>query len=156
MRKNSVLPVLIIVLSVNFLTLGLLMLTDKYCLCPSVPRTEEAVGVEQDVAKKATVTGDLGQENRTFLHGDLVEEEIPEDLEMGESWYWLYFDEPYLLVVNARGFPIYVDKIQVLPPRNEDVYNVEDFVGKRVEIFGYQTWGLSESSVFQVMAIREY
>jgi len=46
--------------------------------------------------------------------------------------------------------------MQLIPSENEDFYNLENFVDKRVEVYGYQTWGYAESSVFQVEAIREY
>ena len=61
-----------------------------------------------------------------------------------------------LLVNNASGVPTYIDKMQLIPSENEDFYNLESFVDKRVEVYGYQTSGYAESSVFQVEAIREY
>jgi hypothetical protein len=86
----------------------------------------------------------------------LKKESIPAELELGEYWYWIYFEKPVLLVNSASGVPTYVDKMQLIPSENEDFYNLENFVDKRVEVYGYQTWGYAESSVFQVEAIREY
>jgi hypothetical protein len=157
MRKNSILPILIIVLSINFLSLGLMMLTEKDCVCPSVvDREETAVDIKGSTEKRATPINALGQGNETFIYGNLKKEEVPEGLDLGDFWYWIYFEDPYLLVQNATGVPLYVEKMQVLPAEYEDFYDIEDFVNKKVEIYGYQTWGYAETSVFQITAIREY
>lgn len=92
------------------------------------------------------------------VRGTLKKEAIPEELQLGDYWYWLYFDEPYLLQGSALGYSTYVDKLQVLPPnRAPEVpnkeYDMDKHDGKRVEIYGYQSWGYAESSLIQAIAI---
>ena len=81
----------------------------------------------------------------TFV-GTLKKEAIPAELDLGDYWYWLYFDEPYLLEENARGIPMDVDKLQVNPPARE-VEGMDVFDGQHVEIKGNLTWGYAESTV---------
>ena len=88
---------------------------------------------------------------KTFV-GTLKKEAIPVELELGDFWYWLYFDEPYLLEQNARGIPMDVDKLQVNPPARE-VEGMDVFDGQHVEIQGSITWGYAESSVIQAEEI---
>ncbi|MBW6441403.1 hypothetical protein K0B04_00640, partial [Patescibacteria group bacterium] len=85
----------------------------------------------------------------------IKKEDIPEELELGDDWYWLYFNEPHLLVNNSLGIPIYIDKMQLNPPM-DDFYDIDEFLNTDVEVYGYQTWGYAESSVFQIEAIRKY
>ncbi|HXK52841.1 hypothetical protein H6802_00305 [Candidatus Nomurabacteria bacterium] len=108
--------------------------------------------VEKDQDRVIEFTG---EDNPIFLQGTLKKENIPDELELGDYWYWIYFEEPYLLMNNASGLPLYIDKIQVLRPNSKDFYDLEKYIDKKVEIHGYQTWGYSESSVFQAIAIRE-
>lgn len=89
--------------------------------------------------------------SETFV-GTLKKEQIPAELELGDYWYWLYFDEPYLLEDNARGIPMNVDKLQVNPPARE-VEGMDVFDGQHVEIRGNITWGYAESSVIQAEEI---
>lgn len=96
----------------------------------------------------------VGEANKYILEGIVRKERIPAEMELGEYWYWLYFDEPYLLVNNAMGKPMYIDKIQLNPPEDSS-YNLEDYVDLNVEVFGYQTWGYAESSVFQAITLRK-
>ncbi|OGC60116.1 hypothetical protein A2380_00840 [candidate division WWE3 bacterium RIFOXYB1_FULL_43_24] len=87
----------------------------------------------------------------TFV-GTLTKDEIPAELELGDYWYWLYFDEPYLLEENARGMPMNVDKLQVNLPAQE-IEGMDVFDGMHVEIKGSITWGYAESSVIQAEEI---
>ena len=138
-----------------FLSLGFYALKKKGEEKPPVielPKND----IVEDVNKETAVIDSVGQENKIFLYGTLKKETVPVELELGEYWYWLYFDEPHLLVNNASGVPLYIDKIQVNPPESLDIYNLDDFTDKKVELYGYQTWGYAESSVFQTMSIREY
>jgi hypothetical protein len=96
------------------------------------------------------------ENNPIFLRGQVRKEPIPTELELGDFWYWIYFDKPYLLIYNASGVPMYIDKIQAVPSGNRDFYDIEKFLNKEVEIHGFQGWGYAESSVFNIMAIREY
>lgn len=89
------------------------------------------------------------------VRGILRLEKIPEDLMLGDTWYWLYFDQPFLLEYNATGTPLYIDKIQVFPPEDDFFYKIDDFVDKEVEIYGYLSWGYAESSVFQAVAFSQ-
>ncbi len=95
------------------------------------------------------------ENNPIYLEGELKKEAIPTELELGDYWYWLYFDEPYLLMDNSAGVPFYIEKIQILQPESSDFYNFENFVDTMVGVHGHQTWGYAESSVFQVVAVRE-
>jgi hypothetical protein len=155
MKRNNLALLIIVLLSVAFLSLGFLILNDKDVKCPPVQECEECV-CEEDKKETTNVINSVGANNPTFLYGVIEKEEIPEELELGDYWYWMYFEKPLLLVNNASGSPMYVDKIQLTPPENKDFYDIEGFVGKKVEAYGYQTWGYAESSVFQVSAIREY
>jgi hypothetical protein len=159
MKKDKMLPILIIVLSINFLSLGLMMLNSRSCEKePIVKYIEGKVAEEEmvEMPQKSNIIGRSGQNDEFFIYGVLKEEPIPEELQLGDSWYWVYFDEPYLLVENALGVPQYVDKIQVYPSEYVEFYDIEDFVNERVEIYGYLTSGYAESTVFQITSIREY
>lgn len=161
MKKNNTAFILIVLLSLCFLCLGFSLLkvmevgykrcipsrTSGYNSCPVVADTVEIPTIAIEA---------VGQGNELFLYGDLKKESIPAELELGEYWYWIYFEKPVLLVNSASGVPTYIDKMQLIPSENEDFYNLESFVDKRVEVYGYQTSGYAESSVFQVEAIREY
>ncbi|MFA6981980.1 MAG: hypothetical protein WC243_03090 [Patescibacteria group bacterium] len=96
----------------------------------------------------------VGEESTVFLEGTIRKEAIPRELELGDYWYWIYFDTPVLQKNNASGVPLYIDKMQLNPPIEKDFYNIEDFVDKSVEVYGYQTWGYAESSVFQILSLR--
>lgn len=91
--------------------------------------------------------------NTVTVRGVIKKEKVPEELQLGDYWYWFYFDEPYLLTENASGYPQYIDKIQVLPPQNKDFSGIESYLNKHVEIYGSKTWGYAESNVFQLIAI---
>lgn len=157
MRKNNVLPILILVLSINFLSLGLMMLRQKGCSCncPQIQECKKEI-VEKITPAQGSVIKSSGPNEPIFLYGMIKKEEIPEELDLGDYWYWLYFAKPHLLVNNASGVPMYVDKIQLNAPQNTDIYVIDDFIDINVEVYGYQTWGYAESSVFQAEAIREY
>lgn len=86
------------------------------------------------------------------FNGTLKKEQIPADLELGDFWYWLYFDAPYTLEENAAGFPMNIDKLQVNPPAREEL-GMNVFDGKHVEIKGILTWGYAESTVIQAEEI---
>ena len=159
MRKNNILPILIIVLSINFLSLGLMMLNDKGCNCPVIEDKGEKAVEKESVAPipaKSVVIGTTEQQSHFFLYGKLKKEPIPEEIELGDFWYWVYFDEPHLLVDNALGVPQYVDKLEVYPPQYEDYYEIEEFIDEKVEIYGYLISGYAEDTVFQITAIRKY
>ena len=155
MKRNDTALLIIILLSVGFLYLGFYSLKSNEKVCPASEKCDECV-CNEDKKEQTQAINAVGENNPIFIYGTLNKEEIPQDLELGEYWYWLYFDKPLLLVINASGVPMYVDKIQVLPPATKDFYDTDSFVGKKVELYGYQTWGYAESSVFQINAIREY
>ena len=161
MKKNNTAFILIVLLCLCFLCLGFSLLKVmevgyKRCIPSKTPEYNSCPVVDDTVKMPTIAIEDVGQGNELFLYGDLKKESIPAELELGEYWYWIYFEKPVLLVNSASGVPTYVDKMQLIPSENEDFYNLENFVDKRVEVYGYQTWGYAESSVFQVEAIREY
>lgn len=111
-----------------------------------------------DTSKKtddtSTQTGDVYKPTEFELIGTIKKEEIPEDLQLGDYWYWFYGDEPILLKSNASGYPVYVEKIQVYPPKH-DMFNIDDYLDKKVQIYGTQGWGYSESTIIQLEAIYD-
>ena len=116
---------------------------------------EQIVGdvknLEKTVVTPEAIVPATEQALTTFT-GTLRKEEIPAELELGDYWYWIYFDEPYTLEQNAAGIPMDVDKMQVNPPTGEEV-DMDSFDGQHVEIKGYITWGYAESSVIQAEEI---
>ncbi|AHB40233.1 MAG: hypothetical protein ACD_24C00158G0002 [uncultured bacterium] len=83
----------------------------------------------------------------TFV-GTLKKEPIPKELDLGDYWYIIYFDEPYFLELNARGVPMDVNRLEVYPPEREE-QGMDAFDGQHVEIKGSLTWGYAESRVIQ-------
>ncbi len=155
MKRNDIALLIIIFLSVGFLYLGFSTLKSNEKTCPPPVKCDECI-CEKNVNEQTQVIKAVGENNSVFIYGTLKKEEIPQELELGDYWYWLYFEKPLLLVNNASGVPMYIDKIQVLPPQSPELYDVEEFLDKNVELYGYQTWGYAESSVFQINAIKDY
>jgi len=155
MKRNNPAFLIIILLSVGFLYLGFYSLKSNEKVCPPPIECEECV-CDESVEEETQVIDAVGANNSVFIYGTLKKEEIPQELELGDYWYWMYFEKPLLMVNNSSGVPMYVDKIQVLPSQSTDIYDVEQFLDKEVELYGYQTWGYAESSVFQINSIREY
>jgi hypothetical protein len=89
------------------------------------------------------------------VRGMVKKEQIPVELELGEYWYWLYFNEPFLLEENATGVPVSIDKIQVLPPWDNESFNIDNFLNIQVEIDGTLNWGYAESKVLQIITLTE-
>ncbi|HLB51810.1 hypothetical protein A3F07_04725 [candidate division WWE3 bacterium RIFCSPHIGHO2_12_FULL_38_15] len=94
-------------------------------------------------------------QDKFTVRGVIRKEKIPAELELGEYWYWINFEEPYLLKDNASGWPQYIDKIQLFPPQDTSFYKLDDYLNKHVEIYGYNSWGYAESSVIQVISMTE-
>ena len=114
------------------------------------------VSVAQDDAKEASQEQIEQYTPDTFtVRGVIKKEKIPEELELGEDWYWIYFDEPYLLKNNASGWPQYIDKLQIFQPNDTAFYKIDDYLDSPVEIYGYNSWGYAESSVIQVISIAK-
>jgi len=114
------------------------------------------VSVAQDDAKEASQEQIEQYTPDTFtVRGVIKKEKIPEELELGEDWYWIYFDEPYLLKNNASGWPQYIDKLQLVPPQDTAFYKIDDYLDSPVEIYGYNSWGYAESSVIQIISIAK-
>ena len=114
------------------------------------------VSVAQDDAKEASQEQIEQYTPDTFtVRGVIKKEKIPEELELGEDWYWIYFDEPYLLKNNASGWPQYVNKLQLVPPQDAAFYKIDDYLDSPVEIYGYNSWGYAESSIIQVISIAK-
>lgn len=145
MKKILICTLLITSLTINIYLIFKLNTLDKN---PKLITTYAPENTEKVIKFK-------GEDNLISLTGILKKEEIPEELMLGDYWYWIYFDEPHLLEHNASGVPVYVNEIQVFPPEADYFYNIDDFKDKKVLVHGYQTWGYAESSVFQIVAIKE-
>ncbi len=89
------------------------------------------------------------------IRGTIKKEAIPQDLQLGEYWYWFYFDEPYLLMNNTSGSPQYIEKIQVYAPTDRSINNIDNFLNTNVEIFGTNTWGYEQSNVIQILTLTK-
>lgn len=92
--------------------------------------------------------------NYKYFTGTIKKEKIPLELELGDYWYWLYFDEPYLLEENAAGFPMNVEKLQISFAENTSNDKIEEFTDKHVTVQGYLTWGFAESTVIAAESIE--
>lgn len=90
----------------------------------------------------------------TTFRGTLVKEKIPPELELGDEWVWLYFDEPFLNYYSAVGFPVYEPKMQVTGSQ-QSKYNLDNYIGKHVEIAATLSWGYAESNILVMYAITE-
>lgn len=90
------------------------------------------------------------------VQGKIVKETIPAELELGENWYWIYFDTPFFLQDNASGRPQYVDKIQVIPRSEKtNIPTIDTLLNIHVEVVGELTWGYAESRVIQIISTKE-
>jgi len=91
------------------------------------------------------------------VRGSLKKEKIPEELALGDNSYQLYFDEPFLLLGDASGSPLYINKIQVLLPEANTFpfYDINGFLDNDVEIYGHYTGGYAETVVIQIVAITK-
>jgi len=154
MKRSNLSLLIIVLLSISFLSLGFLNLKNKNGRCPPEKQCEKCF-VSEDKVSEVKEINSTGKNDPIFLYGNLKKEKIPEEFELGDYWYWVYFKEPLLLINNAAGVPIYIEKMQVNPPATKDFYDIDDFVDKNVEVYGYQTFGYAESSVFQIEAIKE-
>jgi hypothetical protein len=117
---------------------------------------EEKEEIIKDIIDETKVIDGIGEQNAFFLYGTLKKEPIPEEMDLGDFWYWIHFDQPHLITVGASGVPQYINKLQVYPTEFEEIYNLEEFENEKVEIYGYLTSGYAESNVFQITAIRKY
>lgn len=88
---------------------------------------------------------------KIIVRGKIVKEKIPPELELGDYWYWIYLDKPFLLENNASGEPAYVDKLEVWG----DAPNLDTLLNKAVEIKGTLTWGYAESNVIEIESVTE-
>ncbi|OGC60548.1 hypothetical protein A3K34_01850 [candidate division WWE3 bacterium RIFOXYC1_FULL_40_10] len=86
--------------------------------------------------------------------GTIKKDLIPPELELGDYWYNFYFDEPYLLEESSVGRPIYVNSLQIAEP-TDGFFNLEDFIGKHVQVSGNFGWGYAESTTIESIAITE-
>lgn len=86
------------------------------------------------------------------IRGMIRKEKIPVELELGDYWYWMYFNEPFLLENSASGIPQYINKIQVVEAA-QNFFTLENFLDKQVEVAGNIGWGYAESNVFNIVAI---
>jgi hypothetical protein len=105
------------------------------------------INTEKDISKDKPLTS-------LVFKGILKKEKIPVELELGNTWYWMYFDKPFLLENNASGRPQYMDKLQVIPSQNNTI-SIDKLLGKHIQIKGNLTWGYAESNVIQIESISE-
>lgn len=89
-----------------------------------------------------------------IFRGIIRKDKIPAELQLGDYFTMIYFDEPYLLEDNASGKPVYMKSMQVNEPVDGSA-KVSDYTGKHVEILGTLTWGYAESRVVQTVSITE-
>jgi hypothetical protein len=89
---------------------------------------------------------------RIVVKGIIKKEKIPRELELGDYWYWVYFDSPLYVTNNASGEPGYVSKLEVYPPKDNQLF--ETFLNTHVEIDGSWTGGYAESSVIQINSLK--
>ena len=134
--------------------------------CP-IPKECEKCVVKTDKTPDSVIIKAVGVNNPMFLHGKLIKEALPskelieentvndevEDKEI-KYVYFLEFERQHLLVNNSKGAPVYINKIQLTPPVNDELYDVEDFVEKEVEIYGYQVPVLTGDAVFQMLSVK--
>jgi hypothetical protein len=115
-------------------------------LAPSPPTTEPDIVFEDG--------SEMTPSKLTTFRGTLVKEKIPPELELGDEWFWLYFDEPFLNYYSAIGFPVYEHKMQITGSQ-QSKYNLDNFTGKHVEIAATLSWGYAESNILVMHAITE-
>ena len=134
-----------------------MMLSENRCDCPSTVAKSKVSSPEiPNEKQKSVVIDSVGPQETFFLYGTLKKEDTPEEYKFGDFWYWVYFEEPHLLVNNASGVPQYIDRIEVYAPETESAYNIDEFDGKKVEVHGYIISDYTGSVSFQIDAIREY
>ena len=161
MKRNNLALIIISLLSLSFLSLGFLFLKSVEKTCP-IPKECEKCVVKTDNSSDSVVIKAVGVNNPMFLHGKIVKEAIPSqdsvEEEVGEKdveyIYFLEFERQHLLVNNSKGAPVYIDKIQLTSPVNNELYDVEAFVGKEVEIYGYQVLTLTGEEAFQILSVK--
>ena len=86
------------------------------------------------------------------IKGIIKKEKIPQELELGEYWYWIYLDEPLLIENNSLGIPMHVEKIQLANVQSNYV-DMTPYLNKKVEVSGSIGWGYAESNVFNVVSV---
>ena len=106
--------------------------------------TEEPVNSEAEETQDTRVT-------QKFT-GIIKKEMIPEDLDLGEYWYWLYLDTPFILENNAMGKPYDIQKIQIVPAEGSSI-DFEEFLDRKVEASGNIGWGYAESNIFNCVSV---
>jgi hypothetical protein len=168
MKRNNLALIIISLLSLSFLSLGFLFLKSAEKTCP-VPRECEKCVVKTDNDSESIVIKAVGANNPMLLHGKLVKEAVlvqkivesqelieegVEEEEEVEDVYFLEFENQHLLVNNSTGVPVYIERIQLIPPVNKDLYDMEDFVEKKVEVYGYQNFVLNSEETFQVLSVK--
>jgi hypothetical protein len=86
------------------------------------------------------------------IKGIIKKEKIPQELELGEYWYWIYLDEPLLIENNSLGIPMHVEKIQ-LANTSMNYVDMTPYLVREVEVSGSIGWGYAESNVFNVVSV---
>ncbi len=147
-KVQTIFPFLISLLILSFLSFIFAVNRTNFSQC------NQCTNIDQP--QETQIINSLGEDIGQMLIGTIKKETIPEELELGDYWYWMYFEPQALLVNNAFGNPLYIGKIQINPPEAQDIYPIDDFLYKQVEVYGYQTWGYAESSVFQALSLRIY
>ncbi len=114
------------------------------------PTTKEYIPYianEPGVTTTEPVMGTLGEKITT--QGVIKKEKIPLDLELGDYWYWFYFEEPYILETNSSGNPLLINKIQIVAGSKYDNADqmLDEYLGKKLKIYGELSWGYAESRI---------
>jgi hypothetical protein len=88
------------------------------------------------------------------FRGIIRYEKIPEEMQLGDYWYIMYFDEPYLLEENASGRPVYMKSLEITEFK-DGFHKIDNFINKHVEVSGNYGWGYAESTLIEPVAIAE-
>jgi hypothetical protein len=116
-------------------------------------KQEKPTNIKSELGIDKQTSQEYDYSKPTFtVKGTVRKEVIPEELELGEYWYWFYFDDPYLLVENAVGYPLFIEKLQI----TDSIYSnfkIEEYINKHV-ILNFQLGaGYAESTVMEPIAI---
>jgi hypothetical protein len=112
-------------------------------------------------AKPVPAENEASSPERISESGVIKKERIPEDLELGEYWYWFYFEEPHLLTENSSGEPVLIDKLQIISyqafGQSGKVDRVlEKYLNRKMMIEGEFSWGYAESRIIIADGFREW
>jgi hypothetical protein len=112
--------------------------------------------MEKTVAPTPTISVEAPNEILKFRGVVKSDPAYAKENDLPGDWYWLVFDEPYLLKENATGIPMYMNELQIYPiEKGVNIMNktLSDFEGTHVEVAGHLGWGYAESKIIEPVAI---